>query len=58
VLKKCIIPVVIVLRCKLENSIKIDVKEIGWKALTGFIYLSTGTRHGFFSDMVTNLGVP
>jgi len=31
---------------KLEDNIKTDLQEVGWKVWTGLIWLSTGTGGG------------
>jgi hypothetical protein len=33
-------------RCRWENNIKMDLKEVGWGAWTGLIWLRIGTGGG------------
>ena len=45
-------------RRRWEKNIEIDVKEVGWGAWTGLIWLRIGTGDGLLSNAVMNLRVP
>jgi hypothetical protein len=41
-----------------EDNIKMDLREVGWGAQTGLIWLRIGTGGGLFVYTVMNLRVP
>jgi hypothetical protein len=40
-------------RCRWEDNIKMDLKEVGWRVWTGFIWLRIGTIGGSCEHMVS-----